>query len=77
VINKVLDLAQGHWTKDNAKQINGGDGLKGIQLFETRLNDYQRLLWERAVSFSPRLTSSSDSSVWTQCIRLWKVVSHS
>jgi hypothetical protein len=70
-------LAQGKWTHDNAKQLVAEKGATGLQLFETRLNKGQRLLWERAISFSPRLTGSGTRDVWTQSIRVWSVASRS
>jgi hypothetical protein len=75
-ISKLRILAQGKWTHDNAKQLVAEKGATGLQLFETRLNKGQRLLWERAISFSPRLTGSGTRDVWTQSIRVWSVVSH-
>jgi hypothetical protein len=77
VFARIGVVAGGHWNVKTAKQLCGGGGVTGLQLFETKLNKGQRLLWERAISFSPRLTGSTGTDVWTQCIRVWTVVSQS
>ena len=83
ILKKIRLLANGHWTKKLAKKVKGVS--KSLKLYEARLNRHSRLIWEVAISFSPRcsmserFTSLTDDcaekgAVYVDKIRLWDIV---
>ena len=82
ILKKIRLLANGQWTKDLAKKVKGVS--KSLKLYEARLNRHSRLIWEVAISFSPRcsmkekFTSLTDDcaekgAVYVDKIRLWDI----
>ena len=82
ILKKIRLLANGQWTKDLAKRVKGVS--KSLKLYEARLNRHRRLIWEVAISFSPRcsmkekFTSLTDDcaekgAVYVDKIRLWDI----
>ena len=82
ILKKIRLLANGEWTKKLAKKIKGVS--KSLKLYEARLNRHSRLIWEKAISFSPRcsmsekFTSVTDDcaekgAVYVDKIRLWDI----
>ena len=47
---------------------------KSLQLYEARTSKDARILWEKAVTFSTRLTGSAQNPLYTQVIRVWVIV---
>ena len=85
MLKKIRLLANGQWTKKLAKKVKGVS--KSLKLYEARLNRHSRLIWEVAISFSPRcsmsekFTSLTDDraekgAVYVDKIRLWDIVLH-
>ena len=83
ILKKIRLLANGQWTKKLAKKVKGVS--KSLKLYEARLNRHSRLIWEEAISFSPRcsmskkFTSLTDDcaekgAVYVDKIRLWDIV---
>ena len=83
ILKKIRLLANGQWTKELAKKVKGVS--KSLKLYEARLNRHSRLIWEVAISFSPRcsmkekFTSLTDDcaekgAVYVDKIRLWDIV---
>ena len=83
ILKKMRLLANGQWTKELAKKVKGVS--KSLKLYEARLNRHSRLIWEVAISFSPRcsmkekFTSLTDDcaekgAVYVDKIRLWDIV---
>ncbi|KAK7486004.1 hypothetical protein BaRGS_00022756 [Batillaria attramentaria] len=46
---------------------------KGLELFEAKLSKGERIVWEQAVAFSPRL-STTENYVYAEVIRVWDIV---
>ena len=85
ILKKMRLLANGQWTKELAKKVKGVS--KSLKLYEARLNRHSRLIWEVAISFSPRcsmkekFTSLTDDcaekgAVYVDKIRLWDISLH-
>ena len=85
ILKKIRLLANGQWTKELAKKVKGVS--KSLKLYEARLNRHSRLIWEVAISFSPRcsmkekFTSLTDDcaekgAVYVDKIRLWDISLH-
>lgn len=49
---------------------------KSVQLFEAKMTKAARILWEKAISYSARLTGTACASapVYTEVIRVWEIV---
>ena len=78
VIEKIRTIASGQW---HGKKVRSSKS--GLHLFEERVNDSIRILFQIAVQFSARCTNklSSESSsagkiihVYSQVIRVWDIV---
>ena len=72
-VEKVKNLAQGreNWTAHLCKRLEGLPKIRGVLLYETRLTDAARIIWECAVAFSPRY---SDNTYYSEIIRIWDIV---
>ena len=70
---KVMILAQGQILA-NPKHCKSVSAIKGLELYETRLTDKIRILWQIQVQFSPRHTQGSDIKVYSEVIIVWDVV---
>eukprot|EP00058_Branchiostoma_floridae_P027802 XP_002613293.1 hypothetical protein BRAFLDRAFT_118709 [Branchiostoma floridae] len=62
VVEKVNRLAKGEWIPNLKKKVRGRPQEEGMQLFEAKIDKASRILWEIAISFSPRL--SDDPIGW-------------
>nr|XP_016849904.1 PREDICTED: TPR and ankyrin repeat-containing protein 1 [Anolis carolinensis] len=84
VINVIQQLGNGDWTQGNKKQLKHVKG--GIHLYEAKLGKGARMLWERAIDFSPRCSETTEKiiesedlthptgRVYTEIIRIWDIV---
>ena len=83
ILKKIRLLANGQWTKKLAKKVKGVS--KSLKLYEARLSRHSRLIWEEAISFSPRCSMSKKftsltgncaekGAVYVDKIRLWDIV---
>ena len=72
-VQTINKLAQGRRNKHLSKCV-GGD--KSLHLFEARMTQGARILWEEVVSYSAKLSVEGPSSnpVYTQVIRVWEIV---
>ena len=78
-VEKVINLAQGrdNWTPHLCKRLEGLPKKHGMLLYETRLTDAARIIWECAVAFSPRYSdedSESKNTIYSEIIRIWDIV---
>ena len=78
-LEKVRNLAQGrdNWTPHLCKRLEGLPKNSGMLLYETRLTDAARIIWECAVSFSPRYSdkdAESKTTIYSEIIRIWDIV---
>ena len=67
----IYKLAEGKRSKHLSKQVSSETSL---QLFEARMTKAARILWEKAIAYSAKLTGSSAIPVYTQVIRVWEIV---
>lgn len=78
-VEKVRNLAQGrdNWTLHLCKRLEGLPKSHGMLLYETRLTDAARIIWECAVAFSPRYSdedAESKTTIYSEIIRIWDIV---
>ncbi|XP_022794976.1 TPR and ankyrin repeat-containing protein 1-like [Stylophora pistillata] len=76
--DKVRSLAQGrdNWTPHLCKRLEGLPKSRGMLLYETRLTDAARIIWECAVAFSPRYSDKDcemKSTIYSETIRIWDI----
>lgn len=78
VAKKIQHLAKGEWNpQQDAKRTQGSSKLKGVPLFEARFSKAGRILWQRAVAFSPRRSLADKGRagrIYSEVIRIWAVV---
>ena len=83
IVNKIRMLANGRWSKTLCKRLEGQPKREGIQLYESKLTKSQRIIWEKTVAFSNRLSysqehrwkaDSSKGKIYSDIIRVWDIV---
>ena len=70
VFRRLQTLASGVWNEKNCKRLVGSSGQ--LTLYEAKLDSAQRIIWERAISFSERLSGAGP--IFSQVIRVWEIV---
>ena len=78
-VEKVKSLALGrdNWTFHLCQRLEGLPKSYGMLLYETRLTDAARILWECAVAFSPRYSNEENdrkAKIYSEIIRVWDIV---
>eukprot|EP00978_Attheya_sp_CCMP212_P025144 scaffold80431_cov59-Attheya_sp.AAC.4 len=71
VIRRLKLLSTGRWPYVLCKPVKTGSA--SIKLYESKIDAASRIIWEVAVSFSPR-RSSDQNSYCEQVIRVWDIV---
>ena len=66
----IRKLAMGKRNEHLSKRVNK---RKGLKLFEARMTQSGRILWEEAISYSTK-RSSTNNPVYTEVIRVWEIV---
>lgn len=66
----VYELAEGKRGKWLSKELSS----QTPSLFEARISKGARILWQRAVQFSPRRTGEHSNPIYAQVIRIWEIV---
>ena len=80
IVRIIRQLANGHMRGSLAKPLVGIAKESDILLFEAKLDKSARILWERAIAFSPRCSELTDkknekrSGIYTDVIRIWDIV---
>ena len=69
--NVIYSLAEGMRNEHLSKRVGSESSL---QLYEARMGKAARILWEKAISYSAKLTGPSASPVYSQVIRVWEIV---
>ena len=64
-------LAEGKRNERLSKLVSGETSL---QLYEAKMTKAARILWEKAISYSAKLTGPSPLPVYSEVIRVWEVV---
>ena len=64
-------LAEGMSNKHLSKRVGSE---KSLHLYEARITKAARILWEKAISYSSKLTGTSPIPVYTEVIRVWEIV---
>ena len=73
-IRTIAELAMGRWTHDQRKPlVQSGDSASFCRLYEARVNDGDRIIWEVSKDFSER-HSSDTASIFVDVVRVWRVV---
>ena len=65
----IYALAEGKRSEYLSKLV----GSKG-NVFEARITKAGRLLWEKAISYSSKLTGLNPTPIYTQVIRVWDII---
>ena len=84
IIHKIRMLANGRWSsKTLCKRLEGTAKKEGIQLYESKLTKGQRIIWEKTIAFSGRLSDkpelrlnveNSVGRIYSDIIRVWDIV---
>ena len=74
--SKLHRLANGEWHEKFHKPLSG---TKCKKLYELKVDDSVRIIWERAIAYSPRLSLKDSSQnkpaeLYTEVIRIWSLV---
>ena len=68
----IFALAEGKRNDHLSKPVS--THKNGPSLYEAKLTKAARLLWEKAITFSSKLTGLTNTPIYTQVIRIWDVV---
>ena len=83
IIDKIRMLANGRWSKTLCKRLEGTAKREGILLYESKLTKGQRIIWEKTIAFSGRLSdkpelrlneANSKGRIYSDIIRVWDIV---
>ena len=84
IIHKIRMLANGRWSTEKlCKRLEGTAKKKGIQLYESKLTKAHRIIWEKTIAFSGRLSDkpehrlneeNSVGRIYSDIIRVWDIV---
>ena len=80
IVRVIKQLANGNMRGRLAKRLVGIAKESNILLFEAKLDKSARILWERAITFSPRCSDLSDDKserrggIYVEVIRIWDIV---
>lgn len=67
----ICKLAEGMRNEHLSKRVVSNE--KSLHLFEARMTQGSRILWEDAISYSAKLSSQTDR-VYSRVIRIWEIV---
>ena len=67
----IYKLAEGKRSVSLSKQVKR---TANVCLYESRITHAGRMLWEKAISYSSKLTGQSETAVYTQVIRVWEII---
>ena len=67
----IYSLAEGNRGDHLSKRVSHEASLL---LFEARTTKASRILWEKAISYSSKLTGPSPTPIYTHVIRVWEIV---
>lgn len=67
----MYSIAEGRRNLHLSKQVGSS---KNVCLFEARITDSGRILWEKAVTYSKKLTGDTSYPVYTEVIRVWEII---
>ena len=67
----ICKLAEGMRNVHLSKHVVSNE--KSLNLFEARMTEGSRILWEEAISYSAKLSSQTDQ-VYSRVIRVWEIV---
>ncbi|XP_064597439.1 TPR and ankyrin repeat-containing protein 1-like [Liolophura sinensis] len=70
-IDAIQRLGEGEWTDSLSKRVQYVSA--DLKLFEAKISKGARILWELAISFSPRL-SHEQKPYYLEIIRVWDIV---
>lgn len=81
-IQRIQMLARGEWTDSLTKIVHNVPDT--LNLFEAKISKGARILWERAIAFSPKLSEKNSveedgpveehAQIYAEVIRVWDIV---
>ena len=80
IVRIIRQLAEGDMRGSCAKRLTGIAKEADMLLFEAKLDKSARILWEKAIAFSPRCSDSSNNNhkkscgIYTEVVRIWNIV---
>ena len=84
IVKVIQQLANGHMRGHLAIRLEGLPKQNNILLFEAKLTKGARILWERAIAFSPRCSNNTEllsgkkeervGRIYSDIIRIWDIV---
>ena len=66
----IYELAEGKRGKELSKEVSN----HALSLFEAKVTKGSRIIWQKAIQFSPRRTGQLSNPIYAQVIRVWEVV---
>lgn len=71
VLGRLKLLSSGRWPYVLKKPLKTRNG--NVRLYESKIDSGSRIIWEIAITFSPR-RSTQDESFCEQVVRVWDIV---
>jgi len=69
--NVIYQIAEGKRNEHLCKIVSSSPD---VCIYEARITKSGRILWEKAITYSSKLTGISECAVYTQVIRVWEVI---
>ncbi|XP_069106453.1 TPR and ankyrin repeat-containing protein 1-like [Argopecten irradians] len=87
ILNTIYNLAKGDWHPSIKKKLVSHNKPKHVKLYEAKISKGSRLIWEKAIDFSPKLsaktqiakgkpinTETVNEVMYSEVIRIWYYV---
>ena len=83
IVGKIRMLANGRWSRNLCKRLDGVAKNAGIHLYESKLTKSHRIIWEKTIAFSGRCSGdpvlrfnskNSQGRIYSDIIRVWDIV---
>ena len=66
----IYELAEGKRGKELSREV----GEHSLNLFEANVTKASRIIWQKAIQFSPRRTGPLSNPIYAQVIRVWEIL---
>ena len=67
----IYSIAEGRRNRHLSKQVGSN---QNVNLYEARITSSGRILWDKAINFSAKLTGDASIPMYTEVIRVWEVI---
>ena len=71
-VRTIYQLAEGRRGRHLAKPVVSS--VSKLNLYRAKMSKGGRILWEKAVQYSPRQTDLPDKPIYVQVIRIWQII---